>query len=135
MLSTFWCNEVLRLAYTVNTTTTFYVGISSTMPNSDGSNLNEPSGGNYTRMPITGFNAPSGGRVTNANTITFPTSTAEWFPAANTAAYYVIFDGADSSANVLGSGAFYTPMEIGENASLVIAAGLLSISLVDRPDD
>lgn len=129
MVSTYWATECLRLIYKDNGAINFYVGISSTMPNADGSNVSEPSGGNYSRMPITSFNAPAGGKITNAQNIEFPTSTETWFNEAKKAAYYVIFDGADSSAHVLGGGSFYTPMVIGENQNLIIAEGLLSISL------
>lgn len=130
MISTYWATEGLRLLYKNNSAVSFYVGISSTMPNADGSNLSEPSGGNYSRMPITAFHSPENGKITNAETIEFPTSTAAWFSDTKKAAYYVIFDGADSSAHVLGGGSFYTPMAIDENQKLIIAAGLLSISLV-----
>ena len=80
-------------------------------------------------MPISWLKDASGGRISNKETITFPSSTADWFTGANKASHYVIFDGSGSSANVLGAGAFYAPMEIGENQTIIIAAGLLSISL------
>lgn len=129
MVSTYWSNEALKLLYKNNSNVNFYIGLSSTMPNADGSNLNEPFGGNYARMPIGAFNEPANGKITNSEMITFPTSTSIWFGSANKAAYYVIFDGHDSNAHVLGSGAFYAPMEVEDNSQVIIAPGLLSISL------
>lgn len=131
MVSTYWATEALRRLYKEDASAEFYVGLSSTMPSVDGSNVHEPTGGNYTRVPIAStLDTPSNGKVTNAKSIEFPMSTSAWFNEENKAAYYVIFDGKDHSAHVLGAGEFYTPMVVEENCRLIIAAGLLEISVV-----
>lgn len=129
MVSTYWANEALRLLYKNNTGVTFYIGLSSTMPRPDGSNLSEPVGGNYARRPIAAFKEPTEGKISNAQSIEFPLSTDVWFSEAAKAAYYVIFDGPDASAHVLGAGTFYIPMAVDANQKVIVAEGLLSISL------
>lgn len=129
MNSAYWNNEVMRRIYTDNADITFYIGLSSTIPAEDGSNVSEPSGGNYARVAIDGFETPRDGVVSNTNALQFPTSTEVWFATSQKAAYYVIFDGATNGANVLGAGALAVPMAIDENVTLVIPPKLLSISL------
>lgn len=134
MISNYWANRGLKLLYTVNASNSFYVGISSTIPNADGGNVSEPSGGNYARAKISGLSEPSDGTITNSASIEFPVSTADWFPDSAKAICYVIFDGAGSDAHVLGSGNFYAPTTIVENTKFMIAAGRLSIRLTDEAE-
>ena len=60
---------------------TYYVGLSSTQVNEDGSGVTEPSSGGYARVAIpnttVGFTF-SGGQITNGTQIAFPTATASW---------------------------------------------------------
>lgn len=135
MISTYWANQGLKFLYSSNNSTTFYVGISSTVPTADGGNVTEPSGGNYARVKIDGLSEPSGGVITNTTAIEFPVSTSEWFPASARAICYVIFDGAGGDAHVLGSGNFYAPVAVTENTKFLIAAGRLSIRLTDETGD
>lgn len=71
---------------------TVYVGLSTTVPNDDGTNFTEPAGGGYARVAVT--NSPANwpaaalGQKKNAITITFPIATAPW----GTILYVGIFD-------------------------------------------
>ena len=134
MLSTYWRNKVLDAMYVSSTERQFYVGLSSTKPNLNGTGVGEPSGGNYSRVRVTRFSEPENGVITNAESLQFPTSTAEWFSDANKAAYYVIFDGPTTAAHVIGAGALYAAMPVDENVELTIPPGMLSITLTDEPE-
>ncbi len=116
--------------YTNNSQVTFYIGLSSTLPNANGTGVTEPSGGGYARVAVGGFSSPSNGSITNSNNITFPVSTGTWFPSNAKAAYYVLFDGNGGGAHVLAAGRLAAQMEIGANVTIVIAAGTLNITLL-----
>lgn len=130
MNSTYWLNTIMDTMYT-NNTGEFYVGLSSTLPNKDGSGVSEPSGGNYSRAKVSGFTAPSNGKVSNSGTLKFPCSTGAWFDSTAKAAYWVLFDGSGSNAHVLSGGNLSKAKSIEDNVSITIAANELSISLAD----
>ena len=131
MLTDYWRNTVLNTMYR-SAGQAFYVGLSSTEPHADGTNVHEPDGGNYARCLINSFTTPCNGTIHNSEALEFPISTAAWFTDEAKAAYYVIFDGAGANARVLGCGSLVSPMVIDENVSTVIAAGVLSITLTDE---
>jgi len=66
-----------------------YVGLSTTTPADDGTNVTEPSGNGYVRvnMPATYWNAASAGAFTNLSAINFPTPSGSW----GTVTYAVVF--------------------------------------------
>jgi hypothetical protein len=71
--------------------------LSTTAPNTDGTNITEPSGGSYAAVTVTcntgNFAAPSGaGGTNNTGTISFPTPTASW----GTITHLVVTDQADN---------------------------------------
>lgn len=111
---------------------TIYVGLSSTTPAEDGSNVTEPSSGSYARKSTAAsdWNAATNADpsvVTNANAITFTTATGDWLSAANLT-YFVLFD-ASSGGNVLGSGSLTTAKPVLSGDTPSFAAGTLSCSL------
>ena len=59
-----------------------YIGLHSASPSTTGAN--EVAGGSYIRVAVT-WNAPSGGTVTNSNTVTVA------IPASTTAAYFGVW--------------------------------------------
>lgn len=66
---------------------TLYVGLSSTTPAQNGTNITEPSAGSYARVATSAADwvvatAADPSVVANANTITFPTATADWLAGA-----------------------------------------------------
>lgn len=90
-------NEVLDAMLGATATllgATVSVGLSTTTPNDDGSNITEPSGGAYSRVSLANdgvnFAAASGGEKKNATAIVFPEATASW----GTISHWVLFDGA-----------------------------------------
>lgn len=116
--------------YSGNTSTSFYIGLSSTAPAADGSGITEPTGGSYGRALIDGFTAPVNGVVRNRVLIKFPESTADWFTSENPARYYIIFDGSGVNAHVLAAGNLVPQMEIPIDSEPTIAPGVLRISLL-----
>ena len=111
---------------------TIYVGLSSTTPAEDGTNVTEPSGGAYARVSTAAgdWNTatladPS--LIDNANAITFPTATADWVSGADLT-HAVLYDAA-SAGNFLGFGALGTAKPVTNGDTAEIAAGDLDITL------
>jgi len=116
---------------------TIYVGLSSTTPAEDGTNITEPVDGEgegedgYARVatmaadwnPATNAD-PS--VVDNAEIISFPQATGDWLAGADLT-YFVLFDAAEGG-NFLGAGQLDTakPVLSGDTASF--AAGDLTVS-------
>jgi hypothetical protein len=99
-----------------------WLALSITDPSDDGSTIDEPSGGGYTRM-LVGDVTITGNELTNDVIITFPTSTANW----GTINYGALFD--DEVAGVfLGSGVVSaTPVPI--DTSISIPAGTVLLTM------
>ena len=88
-------NELLRYI-TGQLGTTAYIGLSTTAPQRDGSGVTEPSSERgYARRQLTGMATPSGGQVTNDQTIYFPEATGEGW---GTCLYFCLFNSATASA-------------------------------------
>ncbi len=130
MNTTYWINKVMNTMYT-SSSTNFYIGLSSTLPTVSGSNLSEPSGGSYARVLVSSWTTPSSGKISNTNAITFTESTATWFSSDSPAAYWVLFDGSGSSANILSAGSLDEAKTVETNTTVSIAAGAISITLTD----
>lgn len=130
MNSTYWLNTIMDTMYTSNVGE-FYVGLSSTLPAADGSNVSEPTGYNYARVQITDFSVPDNGVVKNVNTLEFPRSTGVWFDSDAKARYWILFDGSTSDATLLSAGELDEAKTIESNTQITIAAETLSITLTD----
>lgn len=66
----------------------YYIGLSSTTPSMDGSNVTEPSGNGYQRVQVTNLSEPTSGEIYNTTDIEFPESTGDW----GTMRSYVLYD-------------------------------------------
>lgn len=77
----------------------YYIGLSTTEPNKDGSGVTEPpASAGYQRVMIEHLSAPTDGKVSNEKPISFSRSTSNW----GTVTHYVIFDSpAVGSGNLL----------------------------------
>jgi hypothetical protein len=110
---------------------TLYVGLSSTTPAEDGTNVTEPSGGAYARVAVTNnltqWPASSGGSKSNANAITFPQASATWLSGANLT-HVCVYDAA-TSGNPLAYGALTVakPVTSGDTASFAATALVWSL--------
>lgn len=111
---------------------TIHVGLSSTTPAEDGTNVTEPSGGSYARVATAAsdWNAatladPS--LLDNANELAFPQATADWLSGTDLT-HAVLYDAA-SGGNFLGSAALGTAKPVLNGDTAKIAAGELDITL------
>lgn len=114
---------------TAFTSPTVYVGLSSTTPAEDGTNVTEPSTGSYARVSTAAgdWNAAAAGATANANAVTFAQASADWVAGANLT-YLVAYD-----ALTVGNELFYglltvaKPVLNGDTASF--PAGDIDITL------
>lgn len=130
MISTFCLNHVMNEAF-VTSTASFFVGLSSSAPLSDGTGILEPTGNGYSRVKVEAFQFTGDGVIANRDTLAFPITTGQWFPADRQAAYWCLFDGTGSGANLIASGLLSTPRTIDADVIVTIPAGALSFSLTE----
>lgn len=133
MNSTYWINKIMDTMYTQESN--FYVGLSSTLPNADGTNITEPNGNGYARVLVTGFSAPNNGVVKNTDALVFPKSSGVWFESTAKAKYWLLFDGNGTTANLLSSGELDEPKTVESNTVITIEAETLSVTLADYEED
>lgn len=122
-----WLNHsVGKTAFTMPTVS---VGLSSTTPATDGTSVTEPSSGSYARITTAGsdWNAASGGVITNAVDLVFPTATADWVSGANLT-YGVLYD-ASTAGNLLRFSALAVAKPVLNGDTFKILAGNLSITI------
>lgn len=109
-----------------------YVGLSTTEPNADGTNVTEPVGNGYARV-LLGHSGQSmtqkmgtvaNGHVENDEIIYFPEATGSW----GTITHFCIFDRA-SGGNLLAFGALNSPITPTANTIPIIRVGELDLSL------
>jgi hypothetical protein len=117
---------------TLSSVPTIHVGLSSTTPAEDGTNVTEPSAGAYARVETAAgdWNAATTADpsvVTNLNAITFPTATATWLAGADLT-YAVLYDAA-TTGNFLGAALLDTAKPVTDGDTAEIGAGDLSVSL------
>lgn len=117
-----------HLTGTPYTAPTMWIGLSSTAPAEDGTNITEPSTGSYARVNTTGlWGAVSAGSVSNNATISFPASTAAWLAGANLT-HFVLFD-ASTAGNALRYGTLTTARSVGAaGVTLSFAASSLTMT-------
>ncbi len=111
----------------------YYIGLSSTTPLEDGTNVNEPSTVNtgYTRVRLSSLiTGATAGVITNSSAIQFPESEADWFPAATPATYYVIYDSL-TGGNLLMYNELTKSRIIEINTIAILKARSLNIQLTD----
>lgn len=130
MNTIYWLNKIMDNIYTSGATE-FWLGLSSVLPSADGSGVIEPEGNNYNRVKINGFTAPTDGVVKNSSELNFPKSTGVWFPSENKAAYWLLFNGSDSSASLLSCGMLLEAKTVESDTVITIPAETLSIALTD----
>lgn len=107
--------------------TRYYVGVSSTEPAADGTNVTEPGTGlGYVRVEITNLSEPTNGSVTNTSNIDFAESTGDW----GTMSYYTIYDSINGG-NLLMYGRLSSSRRIEAATVLTIRAGALNLAAVN----
>lgn len=94
-LSTTWANLVLDHVTgnaDIGTLPTPYIGLSTTKPADDGTNVTEPSSGNYARVACNTaeWAAASARSIANGAAVTFPTANGTWASGA-ALEYWVLY--------------------------------------------
>jgi hypothetical protein len=109
-----------------------YLGLSTTAPSEDGTNIVEPSvDAGYARVELTGLGEPADGVVTNTQAYDFAKSTASW----GTVTHLVIFDSADQDdSHFLMSSELEEPRVVGSGTVLHVLAGSLTLNIWRRAD-
>lgn len=106
--------------------TTYYIGLSTTEPNTSGANVTEPSSdAGYARVQLTTLSDPVNGVVSNESSVDFNESTSSW----GTVTHYVIYDSATvGSGNLLMYGELSTPRTVEAATVMTIRTGSLKLS-------
>lgn len=113
----------------------YWLGLSSTTPSDDGSNITEPDDGNYSRVEVPNdaetFSAASTvggvGTKVNAVTLALPTASGDWLEGADLT-HWVLFDDAEAgAARYVGELDTPKPVLAGDTPSF--APGALKITL------
>lgn len=108
---------------------TWYIALCFTRPAkaSDGSVLDEVSGGGYVRQSIApaDWAAASGGVKRNAVDVVFPVATADW--GTDPVAYYALCT-ADVGGDVLASGPLTSPRRIRDGVTARLPVNTISIT-------
>lgn len=117
---------------TVSIPTKYYIGLSSTAPNMDGTGVTEPSASStgYSRVELTTLSSPANGVITNTDAIQFPESQSDWFGAGSPATHYVIYD-SKTGGNLLMYNELTKTRIIESNTVTTINASSLSLKLID----
>ena len=136
MITHYFANKILPLLIgktsTLNSTSSVFVGLSTTTPTLTGVNVTEPSGNGYARVLLGNTSQAltqkmgevSNGHVENDEIIYFPEATGSW----GTITHFCIFDSA-SSGNLLAFGILSTPIQPVANTIPIIRVGELDLSL------
>lgn len=105
----------------------YYIGLSTSAPNVNGTGANEPSASTgYARVELTSLSEPTDGVVTNTLPISFDESTASW----GTITHFVIYDTETvGSGNLLMYGELTTPRSVEAATIMTIKAGYLKLSV------
>lgn len=108
---------------------TLYVGLSSTAPADDGTNITEPAVGAYARVAVTNnatkWPAAAAGSKSNGEGISFPAATADWGAALT---HFFIADAA-VAGNILGAGALGAAVTVLNGETVSFSAGDLVVTL------
>jgi len=126
-ISTFLANAVLDHIFkntSYDTTADIYVSLSLANPGDDASGMNEPSGGNYSRVLHNSYDVAAAGATQNDGAITFPQASSAW----GTVTHFAMWD-ASSSGNMLFYGALDASRAIGQNDTPSFADGALDITM------
>lgn len=126
--SDYWENKILDHVFGNDTYTppTIYVALSTAEPLDDASGVAEPSGNGYARVETcaSDWSSSSGGSVSNAMSITFPTASGSW----GTITHFALFDCA-TGGNMLAYGPLNQPKAIGNSETGKFEASDLEMSL------
>lgn len=129
MTSTYFLNNVMGNVFKTKTSpvlpTKFYLGLSSTAPNLDGTGVTEPLvSANYSRVELTTLGQPVNGVITNTSEISFPESSSSW----GIMGYFVLYD-SQVNGNLLMYEQLSSPRSVEPNTIVMVKNGNLKLAL------
>lgn len=107
----------------------YFIGLSTSTPTLAGGSVTEPSGNGYARVQIERSASSftyNNGMASNANNISFPTSTGSW----GVCTHYVIFSEA-TGGNLLMYGTLNNSRTIEADTTVYLPQGQVQFSIVD----
>lgn len=108
--------------------TEMWIGLSTTEPNPNGTNVTEPAASaGYSRIKLDMLSEPQTGVVKNSSGIDFNESTASW----GTVTHFLIYD-AQNGGNLLQYGALSTPRSVEPATIMTIKTGYLNLSVQNQ---
>lgn len=129
MNTTYFLNQVMGNLFKTKETpalpSEYYIGLSSTEPNVNGSSVTEPlSNTGYKRVKLENLSEPASGVITNKQAISFDESTSNW----GTMSHFVIYDALESG-NLLMYDTLSTPRNVEAATIVTIKANSLTLTL------
>ncbi len=135
MVTTYFKNVIMGTVFGTKTDVSlpsaYYLALSSTEPQADGTGVTEPAsdGSGYSRILLNSLSPPNNGEIHNTSTLDFASTTIPW----GVQRYYAIFDSA-ISGNLLYASLLEPARNIHEKALLRFGPGSISIALQDPFD-
>lgn len=130
MQTTYFANKIMDDLFGLVTyapPSSYYLAVSKTAINVDGSGITEPSVGSYARVEMendkTTFSNASNGSVTNDVQFKFPEATLDW----GVVTHFAIFDAA-TGGNMLLYGELVAPRTIESSTTLVLEPGSMILT-------
>lgn len=119
--------NVFRSKETPAIPTKYYLGLSTSAPDTNGSNVTEPSSSaGYARVELASLGEPADGLVTNQQAINFNESTSGW----GTITHFVVYDAEGVGAgNLLMYGELTTPRTVETATIMTIKENYLKLSV------
>lgn len=118
-------NFINTAAERVFKTGSIYVGLSTTTPSSNGSNISEPTSSSYTRQLMSMGN-PVDGSISNSAQVEFETGSGAW----GTITHYVLYD-AVTGGNFIACEKVTSQPSLVEGSSLIFRIGAIKLSIQD----
>lgn len=104
----------------------YYVALSTTTPNTDGTGVTEPptSSSGYARVELTSLSAPADGVIKNSSAVSFAESLSDW----GVITHYAVYD-AETGGNLLFYNALEAPRTAEAGTLLMFKANELTLTL------
>ena len=128
MTTTYFLNVIAGNVFQTKTSpalpTEYYIGVSTTAPNMDGTGVTEPKDSAYARVKVASLTAPENGVVKNAADIPFADATQDW----GTCTHFVMYD-AKTGGNLLMAGKLDRNRIVQADSQLRFLANGLTLTL------
>ncbi len=131
MNTNYFANVVAGVVFGTKTTPklpdAYYIGLSTTEPNIDGTGVSEPaSGTGYARVHLNNLTTPVNGWITNSSSVDFDESTSNW----GIVSHFVVYDsGTLGEGNLLIYGALTAKRSVEANTIMTFKEGAFNLTV------